>query len=633
MKSAVLLHSLLSLACLVSVHLQPTPAHFVLGALRYNTSAHSRQTVKASASAYRTHDGMLLIKQGLNSSSAAFGVYDETNVTVSGWATLNLKLGDSFNRSKAYFLEESYFALGYLEGYLTCQRIFEYYQNFFKSSFDGAPSAELDRFMRENLAWVKEMSLQNKATSDYWAATSNVIRQFEGLVDGYNAAIAKSQAHHSSKNPSSSQETSLPMCRGTPLTELQFFYLNADGDLFDLVTKFGQPSRTSTFSRSTGVNGTNQKLLRPTHFRYSRRIDSSRNFENIGSNKTAIHPTLRCSSLIRITEDDVLFSHATWDTYATMAPRMYKTYQVGILRSGGLIQHAVTFSSSPGFLASIDDWYIIKYSSDLVVIETTNDVYNHSIYDALTPKSVLCWLRSVVANQLATTAKEWTSLFSTHASGTYTNQWMIIDLNVFSKRSGLASPTTSLFWVLEEMPGLIVAQDQTEHLKKNGYWASYNVPFFNRIYEYSGTAQMFQKFGDEYSHENCPRARMFRELWKGASSLIGMQRAINYNKWQTDPFSLGEAKNAIAARYDLDVASPEAVGALDGKVGSFKSVKGDVERVNTKLGTTYARVGATHDDQPIFCWKDPFLATPHNGHPSCFNFSWQALSPQELTTI
>eukprot|EP00854_Cymbomonas_tetramitiformis_P003696 gene3696-4634_t len=514
---------------------------------------------------------MLLIKQGLNSSSLAFGVYDETNVAVSGWATLNLQIGDSIKSAEADFLEERFFALGYLEGFLTCQRIFEYYQNFYQSSFDGAPSAELDSFMRENLAWVKQMSLENKATSDYWAATYNLLRQFEGLVGGYNAAIAKSKAHHfSSKKPSSSQETPLPVCRGAPLTEMQFFYLNADGDLFDLVTKF---------------------------------------------------------------EDDVLFSHATWDTYATMAPRIYKTYQVGLLRDGGFIKHAVTFSSSPGFLASIDDWYIIKYSSDLVVIETTNDVYDHSIYDALTPKSVLCWLRSVVANQLATTAKEWTSLFSRHASGTYTNQWMIIDLNVFSHRSGPASPTTSLFWVLEEMPGLIVAQDQTEHLKKHGYWASYNVPFFNRIYEYSGTAQMFQKFGDEYSHENCPRARMFRELWKNASSLTGMQRAINYNKWQTDPLSLGQAKNAIAARYDLDVASPEAVGALDGKVGSFKSVKGDVDHLDTKLGTTYARVGATHDDQPIFCWKDPFLATPHIGHPSCFNFSWQALSPQELLNV
>ena len=38
---------------------------------------------------------------------------------------------------------------------------------------------------------------------------------------------------------------------------------------------------------------------------------------------------------------------------------------------------------------------------------------------------VLEWARNVLANRLATDARSWAAIFSTHASGTYTNSWMV----------------------------------------------------------------------------------------------------------------------------------------------------------------------------------------------------------------
>ena len=37
--------------------------------------------------------------------------------------------------------------------------------------------------------------------------------------------------------------------------------------------------------------------------------------------------------------------------------------------------------SSPGFIASIDDYYVLDGTSALVVIETSNGVYNTSAYN------------------------------------------------------------------------------------------------------------------------------------------------------------------------------------------------------------------------------------------------------------
>lgn len=45
-----------------------------------------------------------------------------------------------------------------------------------------------------------------------------------------------------------------------------------------------------------------------------------------------------------------------------------------------------------------------------------------SIYDVITTKSVLSWMRVMVANRMANNGKQWVDVFSKYNSGTYNNQ-------------------------------------------------------------------------------------------------------------------------------------------------------------------------------------------------------------------
>lgn len=59
-----------------------------------------------------------------------------------------------------------------------------------------------------------------------------------------------------------------------------------------------------------------------------------------------------------------------------------------------------SFSSSPGFVASIDDYYLLSGTSRLTVIETSNEVFNTSVYSLLTPETNMCWVRTMVYDGL-----------------------------------------------------------------------------------------------------------------------------------------------------------------------------------------------------------------------------------------
>ena len=65
-------------------------------------------------------------------------------------------------------------------------------------------------------------------------------------------------------------------------------------------------------------------------------------------------------------------------------------------------------------------------------------------------------------------------------------------------------------WVVEQMPGHVASGDQTSFLRMGGYWPSYNVPFFEEIYDISGNAAAAEKFGPDKSYELAPRAKIFR---------------------------------------------------------------------------------------------------------------------------
>lgn len=70
---------------------------------------------------------------------------------------------------------------------------------------------------------------------------------------------------------------------------------------------------------------------------------------------------------------------------------------------------------SAGFLMSLDDFYLL--GSGLMMTQTSNDVFNTSLFDTVTPNSLLAWQRVRLAHSLAHTGEEWARTFSRHNSG------------------------------------------------------------------------------------------------------------------------------------------------------------------------------------------------------------------------
>lgn len=59
---------------------------------------------------------------------------------------------------------------------------------------------------------------------------------------------------------------------------------------------------------------------------------------------------------------------------------------------------------------------------------------------------------------------------------------------------------------------------------------------------------MSDQYGDLFSHQLAPRANIFRRDAPQIVTLDDFKREMRYNKWKTDPFSLGSPANAISSR-------------------------------------------------------------------------------------
>lgn len=242
----------------------------------------------------------------------------------------------------------------------------------------------------------------------------------------------------------------------------------------------------------------------------------------------------------------------------------------------------IYFSSSPALLSSVDDFFVMKGISNLGVIETTNNLYNIKLLELVVPETVLSWTRAIVSHQTAKSGKNWAEIFSRYHSGTYTNQWMILDFNLFVSGE---IPQDNFFTVIEEIPGLVHMADQTASLIEYGYWGSYNIPYYTDIADGSGYTKLC-KIDVTRCHDTCPRANIFAQKQSSINDMSGIQSILQYNNWQTDPLSLNDSCNAIACRGDLEpkAASRGGFGALDAKSASVTTLQSTSFSFLAKLG-------------------------------------------------
>lgn len=232
----------------------------------------------------------------------------------------------------------------------------------------------------------------------------------------------------------------------------------------------------------------------------------------------------------------------------------------------------------------------------------------------------------MVSHRTTTSAQDWQRTMSLWNSGTYNNQWMVVDFKLFSP--GQTSLPANLLVIGEQLPGYYRIEDVTSVMNKQNYWPSYNVPYFKDGYILSGYDTMRQEKGNAYSYELTPRANIFRARQGSVSDLLSLQKLMRYNDWQNDPLSLGCPKFAMASRYDL---TPPGIplcpllpmGAINAKITSAIMTSNNMQA--SVVG------GPTHDQQPVFAWTDEiskkFNGTLHIGQPTTFNFDWFIAQP------
>eukprot|EP00483_Globobulimina_turgida_P001708 UN01710 len=267
----------------------------------------------------------------------------------------------------------------------------------------------------------------------------------------------------------------------------------------------------------------------------------------------------------------------------------------------------MSFSSYPGYLESLDDFYLMD--SGLAMLQTTNSIPNNTVYDLVTPYSLYAWQRVRIANALSKTGEEWYKNVANQNSGTYNNQYMIINYALFKPNEPLAD---NFLWVIEQMPGLVAGQDMTDIVER-GYWGSYNVPAIEEIYIRSGYPGLVEKFGPQESYDLAPRARIFRRDANSVSDLEGTQMFLRYNNYTTDPLENNNPMWAICSRGDLQTRGSPS-GCYDTKASNLSMI--------LKMQAIVIN-GPTYVDNPPFNWKDwPAYADKHEGIPDLMKFDW-----------
>ncbi|KAK0418991.1 hypothetical protein QR680_013894 [Steinernema hermaphroditum] len=479
-----------------------------------------------------------------------------------GWGYLEIETFAGFDP------EIQAYAAGVAEGILSQQQIYWHYRNTVEGNCKGYTQycKRLYDYLQKNLDWIKSKVIHKPKTDLFWRQVNLTFTQLTGLTDAY---LKRSLA---------------PAVK----FELNALYMiQLSGELIDL-----------------------NKFLK-------RKPDPVHDDPDPG----------RCSGLVKLTEGnkDLLFSHVAMSGYNTMN-RVVKLYKFAYDKKE-VPGHTQSFSGYAGQLASADDYTLI--SSGLASIETTISIFNETLYTDKFMKPVgqlHCWVRSIVANSLAKTGREWVKHFGRYNSGTYNNQWTVLDYKLFSP--GKDIPSEGVLWVQEQVPGYTLARDMTWFLRKYKYWPSYNIPYFTEISKLSG----FEGRGGQYNWwrwGSSPRAKIFDRDHHLVSDIASLRKLMRYNNYKQDEFSKCKctppftAEAAISARgdlnpsngtYELEGMGHRNHGSLDYKGTDYEHFK--QLRFEAIGGPTFNEEAGV----PVFSWGTTDIVSPHYGQPTVWKF-------------
>ena len=525
--------------------------------------------IKASVYYIKTTGKYKVVEGKLDKMAAAYAVYNKSYET-KGWDFLTVSSYDGVDDK--YPDEVKNYAMGFLEGVLTYKRIYPSYfnlNNYKYNKNNGTMPDSTYEFFQKNLLFMQNNTSLYKDSDPYWHEVNNLYMQMRGLHEGYNLMAPDSEK--------------------IDLVHFQTVVSLGDVDEIGYWKKEERPD----FSKFT-----TEEYLDYMAFRS------------------------HCSAIFKVADDfsDIWFGHNTWTTYNKLI-RIYKEYKYVPNSKFPVKAQTITMSSYPAAVNSQDDFYIT--SANLYIGETTNSVHNHSLFDKLNPDSLMCWMRTMVANRLTDDGYSWTQTFKKFNSGTYNNQFHILDLKLIDTNKKTIE--SGALYIVEQLPGSCDVQEVTDILKK-GYWPSYNTPFIEAVREKSGANDVIDKDPSTriaYDYYTCARAKIFRREQTKVKDIESYKNLIRFNNYKNDEFSEKNPGYTIAARYDLREKNAACYGATDAKFASINEIKTNgTKKVHIIAGPT------TSNGLEPFNWKTAVcrLNDPKRfnviGQIDEYNFDW-----------
>uniref|UniRef100_A0A8C0HEV1 Phospholipase B-like n=1 Tax=Chelonoidis abingdonii TaxID=106734 RepID=A0A8C0HEV1_CHEAB len=498
------------------------------------------------------------VKDVLDKNGDAYGFYNDT-IQSTGWGILEIRAGYG---SQSIGNEHLMYAAGFLEGYLTAPRMYDHTSNLYPQLIKNPTVlSRVQEFIGKQDQWTRQQ-IKNNKDDPFWRHAGYVIAQLDGLYMG---------AQEWAKTG-----------RRIPLSVFDVHFLNAVGDLLDLIPALFTYSAVGWYKGDPAGFGRYQW--------------------DMG----------HCSALIKVLPgyENIYFAHSSWFTYAATL-RIYKHWDFNIT-DPKTVTGRMSFSSYPGFLMSLDDFYLL--GSGLVMLQTTNSVFNQTLLKQVVPKSLFAWQRVRIANMMADSGKTWAQTFLRCNSGTYNNQYMVLDMKKVKLQESLDD---GALYIIEQIPTLVEYSDQTSVLRR-GYWPSYNIPFHETIYNLSGYAKYAEKYGLDFSYELASRAKIFRRDQGKVTDLESMKYIMRYNNYMKEPYAKLNPCNTICCREDLNPSLPVPAGCYDSKVADF--------HMASVFAASAVNGPPVEDGLPVFNWKQ-FNGTRHQGLPDFYNFDFITMRP------
>ena len=453
---------------------------------------------------------------------------------------------------------------GRLEAALTLEKIYYFHLNV----KELLPlDKNISQFFEEQENFVMDSVKKGEGSQDPMLYNAYLIKlQYNAMIEQYNELASKEQI----------------------LSKDDFHQMNYIADMYDVAQKY--------------------KVETEGEVDYTK-LDDDEIF-NIFTERT------HCSALFKLKNDlsDIYFGHNTWDS-VTLTVRIIKEYNFNF-NNRWVKSKNIIFSSYPATLSSLDDFYISSHG--LISIETTNVLFNDSLYTLINPNSLFAADRAMICNRISNSSKEWAENYIKYNSGTYNNQFMILDKN----KVNLVNKSIDLdaFYIAETFPGIGKVNNVTDVLKF-GFWSSYNIPYDKELYGMSGIKEVIEKNPERASllnYDISARAKIFRRDHHNTDSLEGFKKFIRYNNYLTDPFSEKNPSMAISSRADL---KGSCSNAFDAKAGVLSELIGKKIKIHLIGGPMYDEAAGIKPFEwataPKKCQELPHYFTPEK-----FTYDW-----------